>query len=239
MVNLDKYASVEQGSDAWHAIRNGKFTGSEVHRLMATETRPMTEQELIDYKKANPGSRVTTIADPYLLAKGARTYVEEVASERITGMPAKELFENDSMRWGKEHEPNAKKLLSLAHDMNGRNVAFIDYEDYAGMSPDWIVVVPGFGVEIKCPINRAIHLKYRTLQNADDLKMNHPDHYWQCAKGMLTTGYKFWKFVSYHPHYPPLMQLKIINVPRFEPDIELLKLKLSVANRAANYLLTV
>ena len=39
--------TVEQGSPEWHQLRLGKFTASEIHRLMADCKREMTEDELI------------------------------------------------------------------------------------------------------------------------------------------------------------------------------------------------
>lgn len=228
MINVLEYAGLEQGSDLWHELRTGKFSASEWHRLMGEAKRDMTEGELKLWKEHNPKSTAKTCIDPMLLSTGAMTYCMEVASERITKMPAKEFYENDAMRWGKLYESPAKKLFSLVYDVEGINVGFVKHTDGSGCSPDWIVI-DKFGAEVKCPITRDTHLKYFMLQNAMELKEKYPDHYWQCAMGMKSTGYKMWKFISYHPHYPPSMQLKVINVPRIEEDMELMGYKLEAA----------
>jgi hypothetical protein len=226
---------VEQGSAEWHALRLKRFTGSEYSRLMGEVKRAMTEDELKAWKLANPTSKALQCVDPHLLSDGAMTYVQEVASERETGLPACQEFENDAMRWGKEHEPHAKALYAAAYDIVIDDIDFVPYLDYAGASPDGLIGET-IGCEIKCPINRAKHMQYRTLENADDLKENHKDHYWQCLGGMLATGRKLWKFMSYHPDYPALKQLKIINVPWNDEDINLLKIKLTAAEKACQFL---
>lgn len=237
MQNNNPTAIIEQGSFEWHQLRLGKFTASEIHRLMGDCKREMTEDELKAWKEANPKSTAKQCVDPILLSDGAMTYVMEVASERETGKPAKIVFENDSMRWGKEHEPIAKQLYAAAYDVVVEDAPFVPYGENAGSSPDAFIGIE-IGGEIKCPISPAVHMKYRTLTNYEDLKNNHPDHYWQCLMGLLATGRKFWKFMSFHPHYPPVKQLKIINIPRIEADLKLLEIKLTAAEKACQFLIS-
>lgn len=226
---------IEQGSEAWLQLRLGKFTASEIHRLMGDCKRDMTEDELKAFKEKNPKSTAKQCVDPHLLSKGAMTYIMEVASERETGKPAKPFFENDAMRWGKEHEPSAKQLYSLAHDVEVLDAPFITYKEYAGASPDGFIGLIG-GIEVKCPVSPAIHMAYRTLTNYGDLKENYADHFWQCIMGLKSTNRTFWKFMSYHPHYEPVKQLKIINIPRLEDELELLEIKLTAAEKACQFL---
>ncbi len=228
-------AQCEQGSQEWLRLRLGKFTASCAYRLMAEAKRPMTEDELLKREK---GSRATTIADPVLLAKGALTYVQEVASERLTGVPAKVEFENDAMRHGKLHEPTARALYAAVYGREVDQIDFVPYLDYAGASPDGLVGLD-IGCEIKCPISPAIHLLYRTIKTAEQLKDEKDEHYWQTMQGMLSTGRKMWHFISYHPSFPVLKQLHVVDVPWNDQDIDLLKIKLEAANKAATYLETV
>lgn len=233
-----KHASVEQGSEAWHLLRIGRFSASEGSRLVADCSRPMTPEELTKWKRDNPSSRATTIVDPRMLADGAISYVIEVASERLTKKPAKEFYENDAMRWGKLYEPEAKKLFSMVYEIEGMDVGFVEFGDGAGASPDWIVM-DRFGCEIKCPQTRDAHLKHFLFNNAQDLKDKCKDYYWQCVMGMLATGYTMWKFISYHPDYPPSHQLKVINVPRIDEDIALLEVKLEAAEERVAHILSI
>lgn len=228
---------IEQGSPEWHALRLKRFTASEGFRLVADAKREMTEAELVEWKKQFPKSTSKQCVDPKLLAEGAMTYILEVASERLTGKPAKVEFENDAIRHGKLHEPIAKQLFAAVYDVVVEDAQFVEYLSYGGASPDGLIGTD-IGMEIKCPMSQAIHMKYRTLTNYEDLKANHPNHYWQIIFGLLATGRKFWKFVSYHPDFEPAKQLKVINVPRIEEDIELLKTKLEAAEKACQYVVT-
>lgn len=230
-------SKIIQGSPEWHAKRLKKFTASKAVKLVADAKRDMTEDELKAWKLANPTSKAKQCVDPHLLADGAQTYVLEVASERLTGLPAEKVFENDAIHWGKEHEPIAKQLYAAVYEVEVTEIDFVDYLDYGGASPDGLIG-DDIGMEIKCPISQAIHLSYRTLQNYQDLKDNHPSHYWQIMFGLLATGRKFWKFVSYHPHFKPEKQLKVITVPRVEEDIELLRIKLAAAEKACLFAMT-
>lgn len=226
----------EQGSEAWLKQRLGRFTASEVFRLMGDVKRDMTEEELKAYKLANPKSTAKTIVDPHLLSTGAMTYVMEVASERETGKPAKIVKETDAMRRGKELEPVAKALYAAVYEVEITDVGFIEIGKHAGASPDGLIGEVG-GIEIKCPESPAIHMQYRTLENYIDLKENHPNHFWQCMCGLLSLPErKFWKFVSYHPDYKPAKQLKIINVPAVQEWLTLLEIKLTAAEAAAQFL---
>lgn len=228
---------IEQGSAEWHALRLGKFTASEAHRLMGDCKRDMNETELAAWKISNPKSTAKQCVDPKLLSDGAMTYVLEVASERLTGKPAKIEFENEAMKWGKLHEPIAAGIYAAVYNVVLEEAAFIPYLTYGGASPDRLIG-NDIGVEFKCPVSQAIHMKYRTLSNYEDLKANHPNHYWQIIYGLLASQRKFWKFVSYHPHFDPAKQLKVINVPRIESDIDLLKIKLDSAEKACQYVVT-
>ncbi len=41
--------NLEQGSEQWENIRAGRFTSSEIYRIMEFGYRPMTEKELKDW----------------------------------------------------------------------------------------------------------------------------------------------------------------------------------------------
>lgn len=228
---------IEQGSEEWLKQRLGRFTASEIHRLMGDCKRDMTEEELKEWKDKNPKSTAKQCVDPKLLSMGAMSYVLEVASERLTGQPAKFVFENQAMKWGKLHEPIGKQLYGAVYDVVVQDAQFIPVGTYAGASPDGLIG-EDMGCEFKCPESPAVHMKYRTLQNYMDLKDNHPDHYWQCIDGLWVTKRKIWKFISYHPFYEPAKQLKIINVPAVAEDLALLEIKLEAAEKACQYVVT-
>lgn len=123
---------MEQGSEAWHAIRLGKVTASRV--ADATDL----------LKSGKPGAK-------------RETYLGELIAERLTGAAVMK-FQNDLMRWGKEQEPQARSLYEFMFNVEVEQIAFIDHPtiDMAGASPDGLVGAEGL-VEIKCP-STATHI---------------------------------------------------------------------------------
>lgn len=123
---------MEQGSEAWHAIRLGKVTASRV--ADATDL----------LKSGKPGAK-------------RETYLGELIAERLTGAAVMK-FQNDLMRWGKEQEPQARSLYEFMFNVEVEQIAFVDHPsiDMAGASPDGLVGTEGL-VEIKCP-STATHI---------------------------------------------------------------------------------
>ncbi len=76
---------IRQGSEAWDQIRCGRFTSSEMHKLLAPTKREMTEQELKDRPKKGPGSGVKFIYSDEGLSDTALTYIKQKVAEALTG----------------------------------------------------------------------------------------------------------------------------------------------------------
>lgn len=129
---------VEQGSEAWHSMRLGKVTASRM-------------SDVISKGRGNAPS------------KTSETYMIELITEIITGS-AKPFFENDAMRWGTETEDQARAMYELNSGNEVEEVAFIEYNEYIGVSPDGLIGDDGL-LEIKCPtsttqIKRALSDSY-------------------------------------------------------------------------------
>jgi len=75
----------EQGSQIWHDIRCGRFTSSEMHRLIKSGTRLMTAEELKNRPKTGPGSHAKLTEDPNKFSDDGQTYIEEKVAEVLTG----------------------------------------------------------------------------------------------------------------------------------------------------------
>lgn len=129
----------EQGTLEWHQLRLGRFTGSEIHRLI--------------FKKGE-------------LTKGNLTYITEKVAETDTGKTASD-FEGYWMERGKELEPKARTLYELSKGCMVENVGFITYGSHAGMSSDGLVDDDG-SIEIKCP-NLVTHYKYLQIKTVKDV----------------------------------------------------------------------
>lgn len=131
-------SEIEQGTDAWHAIRCGKVTASRVADIIRT---------------TKSGVSATR-----------QRYLGELVAERLTGQPT-QRFKSPDMEWGTVTEEQAREsyaFLSMAGDLRG--IAFVDHPKIAmsGASPDRLVGESGL-LEVKCP---ATHTHIATLLGA-------------------------------------------------------------------------
>jgi hypothetical protein len=164
-------------------LRIGKFTGSEVHKLMGAKG----------------------------MGKTGETYVFEKAAEYLTGQPCKEEFKAASTQWGIDHELEAQLYFEAATGCKIKKVDTLENEFVAG-TPDGIGIEAEWGFEIKCPFNSGNHLKNLSMQKAEDLQDLRPEYYWQCATYMWLTGLNKWKFCSYDPRFKEEKRMLILNI---------------------------
>lgn len=212
----------------WERARIGRFTASEIHKLLTPGKRPMTESELSARPKKGAGSKATQVDDYSILSTGALTYIREKAAEITTGTVR--IMETFSTDWGKIHEAGAIEALrkhfpGIVH-YGTSNQQFFKYSVFSGGSPDaeW----NGHTVfEIKCPENPANHEAYMDLVDAAELMENHYDYYCQLQMNMATVAKKnglqfadmVGVFASFDPRYPDDLQLHTITT---QPDFELI-----------------
>ena len=156
---------VEQGSADWLSMRIGKVTASRVKDVL-TKGR---------------GSAPS---------KTAETYMIELLAEMLTG-ESKPFFENDAMRWGTETEPQARAMYELKSGNTVDEVAFIEYSDFIGVSPDGLIGKDGL-IEIKCPTT-ITQLKRALSDNYSK------DYYEQIQMQLWVSGRKWCDFVSFDP----------------------------------------
>ena len=92
---------IVHGTDAWHAARSGKFTPSELYRLM---TEPKNKQEKI--------------------SEGAKTYVKEKIAETLTvDISNEKMFAgNSATEWGNFYEGEAIELFC---DMINKEIVLV------------------------------------------------------------------------------------------------------------------
>lgn len=126
---------VEQGSEAWHRMRLGKFTGSKFADVLARNKK--TGEPL----------------------KAYHDLIWQVVVERMTGEPT-ESADSYSLRWGRDVEEFARSEYELATGNTVEQVDFIQHPvfEFAGCSPDGLVGSDS-GIEIKCPKVSAVHLE--------------------------------------------------------------------------------
>jgi hypothetical protein len=206
---------IEHGSEDWHRARSGKFTPSELYRLM-TEPKVKTEK----------------------LSEGAKTYVKEKIAEILTvDISNEKMFHgNNATEWGNSFEGEAIELFSDMLNKEIINVGFINYDDNFGGTPDGISHDNLFGIEVKCPYNPSIHLDNLLLDSLA-FKKERKEYYWQIQGYSLITGIEDWYFVSYDPRQIDY-KLKILPIKRNEDDIRIIKEKLQIAAEYKQELLT-
>ncbi len=116
---------IEQGTDAWLALRCGKATASRIADIVAKT-------------KSGPSASRTN-------------YLAQLVAERLTGVVA-DGFTNDAMKWGTEKEPDARAAYEFYKGVAVCPVGFVQHPtiDMSGASPDGLVGDDGL-IEIKCP----------------------------------------------------------------------------------------
>ena len=221
----------------WEKEKLGCFSSSEIHKLFTDASRPMTKEELTE-AKANK-SKKKTIVDPSLLSDGAITYINEKASELLTGTMRQ--FTSFSTDWGNDHEPMAvnelRKTFKNIEYFGNENKKFFKYGKFSGGSPDAINRLTVF--EIKCPENPANHVENLLIKNSHKLKEIHKDYWFQIQMNMVCVakerGVKFSEMCGVFVSYCPLMDksLKLITVL---PDMEFHTRLDYVLEKAENYL---
>lgn len=122
------------------------------------------------------------------------TYIYEMMSEFFSSGENEWYTNKDIERWN-ELEPLAREMYELETGRTVQEVWFIEFNEYIGCSPDWLVW-EDWGIEIKC-VKDIWHFK---------LLVNWPSeidswYIWQIQMSLFITGRKWWDYVSYNPNY--------------------------------------
>lgn len=195
---------IEQKSAEWYAQRAGKFTGSEIHKLM--KSGRSKDKEFSDT---------------------AMTYIYDKVAEIMTNGQSIRFkqFDSRATDWGNEQEPNALKCYQ---DFTGNIVIpaeFAQYSDFFGASPDGLVGEDGL-LEAKCPYNTINHIRHMLCVTLDDL----PDeYYWQIQAELLATGRKWCDFISYDSRCTDRTCLFILRIDRDESIMATLRERIELA----------
>lgn len=188
---------IEQGTEEWDRIRIGRFTASEIHRLMEPAKREMTAEELKARPKSGPGSSAKLISDYTKLSDAALTYINEKVAEVLTGQ-AKNSGYAFPIVWGMEHEEEAAQFFTSKTGLETEKVGFFPYTQYAGGSPDRFVS-DGSILELKCPYDSVNQIKYLMLTDHFDVRRNYFSYWVQCQCNMLFTERNVCRFATFDP----------------------------------------
>jgi len=219
----------EQGSQIWHDIRAGRFTSSEMWKLMESGTREMNAAELAARPKTGKGSKTKFVEDPSCLSKTTETYIRTKVAETLTGQCAPQVF-SYATAGGDEMEPFAAQEWATRKGLEYEILSFVPFGDHAGGSPDRKIKGSDRLIEIKCPYNSANQIDYLMLTDQWDLMRNYPEHYWQCMSNMLFTNTKFCDFIAYdHRMNDPKHQIAHIEVKVINEHFDRIIIKLEAA----------
>lgn len=219
----------EQGSALWMDERCGKFTSSDIHKLMIGGSRPMTEQELENRPKNEKGTLLnkrTTIDTEF--GETALTYIKQKIGQIKSGEVP--IIETYAMAWGKEQEPFAAAQHARSLKVELQECGFIQHHElfYYGGSPDRKFLLNGIKAcaEYKCPIVYENHYSHCDVDSVEKLKSDYPEIYWQIQSNNLLTESSFCDFVSFQPK---LKSLFVFRVPRVDEDIKLMMSRIKSA----------
>lgn len=201
----------EQGTSDWRQYRAGSVTGSGFSDVLM---------------KLKSGAE----------SKVKQTYRMQLLAERITGLPAPEIYA-PALAWGKENEDIARTAYEMYMAKQGtpvfvKQAGFIQHKtlDWVGVSVDGLVGEHGI-IEIKNPWNTANHLLTiinaskvlaAALLNAQDdpLVPVPPEHLPQIQGNLWVTERDFCDFISFDVRVPEHLQLYVARVYRDEAYIK-------------------
>lgn len=198
-----------QGTAEWHKQRLGKFTASEIHRLL-------TDPKLKADKDAGN------------LSDGAETYVLEKVAEILTGQRPE--FSSRETEWGNEYEPMARQQFEFEKNLKVSDCGFIPHKKLkdAGGSPDGLIG-EGAILEIKCPFNSTNHIQHMMIQDNEYFKKYFKEYYYQCQANMLFSGRNKCYFASFDPRIFGEQSLFVFELFRDVDATELIESKLKKA----------
>lgn len=205
-----------QHSLDWYRARLGRFTGSQVGRLM----------------KSGRGK-------DDIFSKDALTYINEIVAERMLNpsvVMVDDLFEeylmqvtatSKAMAWGNDQEMNARGMYASITKRKVTSCGAIQMYAYFADSPDGLCLEQDGAIEIKCPANKT-HTEYlASVHDAEGLKAIKPEYYWQCMAHMAASGAEWCDWMSYCP-----FNKKPLHVVRLERDSSAIALMLDRLEQA-------
>lgn len=227
MIDINKFKELPaQGTNEWHKLRLGNFNASRISELMTAGR-----------KKDD------------IFGKTALSYINEVATERLLSPDVisdddllytyLELVspENRYMRYGSEHEHEAREIYEMQHGVTVTEVSSIMHPDipFYSCSSDGLVVTSNSGIEIKCPLPKTFVDYRRNIHDAISLKEYKPEYYWQIQAQIDICDIDYVDLVVYCPFMAkPIHEARII---RCTADIDEMHERLFAANDIINNIL--
>lgn len=207
--DLELSEAAAQRSQAWRDVRAGKFTASEIFKLL-TEPKSKADKEAGNW------------------SQGAMTYIITKVAEELTGQ-VHQQSNAYPLVYGIDMEPLAKEYFT---NLTGKEVSYSGFKifnPHSGGSPDGFVDNDAI-IEIKCPFNSANQIEYLSLKSPADLASGYPEYWWQMQANMIFNNRAKTYFVTYDPRFTAdKHKMKILEVPAVPEDQDFMLKKLMKA----------
>lgn len=191
------YQSIFEQTAEWQLERMGKFTASEIWKLMQ--------------KGRGKSDYFSQTANTYIKSKLAEIITQE-PSVMLEGLAAIEHGNANELDAVLSFEQKTGKKVEYFGKANPKFVPYSPLPDWAGGSPDGLT--DDDVIEVKCPYNSTHHVSHLLLSTAEDLKEEKPDYYGQIQFNMMCSGKKNGYFISYDPRtLSHKLRLHVIEVP--------------------------
>jgi len=214
-----------QHSLDWFRVRLGRFTGSQVGRLM----------------KSGRGK-------DEIFSKDALSYINEIVAERMLNpsvVMVDDLFEeyllqttatSKTLAWGNDQELNARGMYQSVTKRKVTSCGALKIGNHFADSPDGLCLDNDGAVEFKCPTNATHTMYLASVHSAEDLKAIKPEYYWQCVAHIAASEAQWCDWASYCPFSQK--PLHIVRINRDDDAIALMLERVQMAEALANELIT-
>lgn len=126
--------------------------------------------------------------------KGLETYITELMAEYYS-IGERDTYTSKHMDRGNDLEEQARVIYELETGNEVSQVGFVEYNKFAGCSPDGLVDDKG-EIEIKCPDDKG-YFKYLLYGE----KAIDSCYIWQMQMQLLVTKREWCDFVAYNPNF--------------------------------------
>jgi len=175
-----------QGSPEWIAIRLGKPTASQFHRIITPKQRKLSA--------AAGGYANELLAERWL---GQPIHPVDPMSKWENALGSADMYASFTAR-GTELEEEAVAYYEAVREVDVRRVGFCTIDDgTVGASPDALVGDEG-GLEIQC---RGASHHVNLLGSDDEIAKDT-----QVQGNIWVTGAKWWDVLAYNPAFPPVLR---------------------------------
>jgi hypothetical protein len=209
-----------------NSLRFGRFTSSKIQALMTVGTRPMTDEEMAEYKAKEPKGKKKNIVGGFGMP--ALKYIKQKGMERRLGRRIDVENNARPLQWGKCVESIPFEKLGTAYKMcSADTIIHPEYDFWAG-TPDMIKYENGLRVvcDIKCPLTLESFCDFvdcitlvevdgvwvmdetATITKVREFHADGETYYWQLVSNAILTGCNRAELVVYMPYESELQEVK-------------------------------